>query len=285
MDGFDSRTTLARDGVAEQALEGVIRAKDFGVMAFRATTAMQCTVYATGMRASPDPYAEQIDRILFGEAIEVLEVQGDWAFARTRRDTYVGWVEIADFADHVLMPTHRVSALRTYALREPSLMAPAPSLLNLNSLVTVEGVADGRFVKVARAGWVAEVHLAELIDFERDPVTVAERHLGAPYQWGGRESVGVDCSGLVQQALFACGRACPRDADQQEQALGHEIARADLARGDLVFWNGHVAWMLDSERVLHANGHQMMVGVEPLADVLARFEAAGSGQPTSYRRL
>jgi hypothetical protein len=281
LDGFDSRTTLARDDVAEQALEGVVRAQRF-----RATTSMQCTVYATGMRRAADPQAEQIDRILFGEVIEVLEVQDGWAFARTRRDTYVGWVELSAFADGVLLPTHRVSALRTYALSEPSLMAPEPSLLNLNSLVTVEGAsADGRFLKVARAGWVAAVHLADLIDFETDPVAVAARHLGAPYQWGGRESIGVDCSGLVQQALFACGRACPRDADQQEAALGADIARDDLRRGDLIFWQGHVAWALDADRVLHANGHQMMVGVEALADVVERFRASGAGEPTSYRRL
>ena len=279
MDGFDSRTTLARDDLAEQALEGVVAASRY-----RAVEPMWCTAPIAGLRKQPDPHAEQLDQLLFGEAFEALDHRGGWTWGRARRDSYVGWVETAALTRGTPMPTHRVSALRTYAFPRPDAMAGGPSLLNLNALVTVEA-RDGRFLRASGAGWIVDSHLAELTDFETDPLAVAERHLGAPYQWGGRESVGLDCSGLVQQALFACGRACPRDADLQEQALGTDIARADLARGDLVFWHGHVAWMLDAERVLHANGHQMRVGIETLAEVIDRFRAAGAGEPTRFKRL
>ena len=112
---------------------------------------------------------------------------------------------------------------------------------------------------------------------------MALRFLGAPYLWGGRESLGLDCSGLVQQALFACGLACPRDTDQQEE-LGTAIDAADFGRGDLVFWKGHVAIGLGEGRIIHANGHHMATAVEPLAEAVARIAAAGS-DPTSYRRL
>jgi cell wall-associated NlpC family hydrolase len=71
----------------------------------------------------------------------------------------------------------------------------------------------------------------------------------------------------------------------QEEALGRPVAPSELRRGDLVFWNGHVAWMLDRVRVLHANAHHMAVAVEPLVDSVARMRAAGGGEPTSYRRL
>jgi cell wall-associated NlpC family hydrolase len=113
---------------------------------------------------------------------------------------------------------------------------------------------------------------------------VAERFLGAPYLWGSRESLGLDCSGLVQQALMACGRACPRDTDQQER-MGEAVARDEFRHGDLVFWKGHVAIGLDEARIIHANGHHMCVAVEPLDEAIARIVAAGSGEPTSFRRL
>ena len=113
---------------------------------------------------------------------------------------------------------------------------------------------------------------------------MAERFLGAPYLWGGRESLGLDCSGLVQAALFACGLACPRDTDQQA-GLGREIGRKDLHRGDLVFWNGHVAIGLDAERVVHANGYHMAVAIEPLEAAITRIAAPGGGMPTTYRRI
>ena len=123
-----------------------------------------------------------------------------------------------------------------------------------------------------------------MIEFVPDPVAVAERFVGAPYLWGGRESLGLDCSGLVQQALFACGHACPRDSDQQ-QALGRAVDGGALQRGDLVFWKGHVGLMVDGERLLHANGHHMMTVIEPLAGAVARIAAAGVGEPTAYRRI
>jgi cell wall-associated NlpC family hydrolase len=283
VDAFDPRTLLAREDLADQALEGVVRAERY-----RPVEPMQCAVPASAVRKAPDVHAEQQDQLVFGEAFDVLDHKDGWSWGRGRRDGYVGWVQSATLAAPVLAPTHRVSAIRTYAFPEPDMKAAPPVLLTLNALVTVEDRHD-RFVRVARAGWVVESHLSPLDTFERDPVAVAERYLGAPYQWGGRESLGLDCSALVQQALYACGRACPRDADEQANAAGAAIdAGADysnLRRGDLVFWKGHVAVMVDEARVIHANAHHMAVAVEPLSDVVDRNAAAGIGAPTSFRRL
>ncbi len=276
----DPRTTLARQDLAEQALEGVLRADRY-----RPVEAWQCAVPAAAVRKSPEPGAEQLDQIVFGEAFDALDRKDGWLWGRARRDGHVGWVGASGLAQPVLAPTHRVSAIRTYAYREPDIRSGVLALLTLNALVTVEASA-GRFNKIARSGWIVERHIAALDDFERDPVAVAERYLGAPYQWGGRESLGLDCSGLVQQALYACGRACPRDADMQAKAAGEAIDRAQgLRRGDLVFWDGHVAVMIDEARVIHANSHHMAVAVEPLAEAELRQREAGVGEPVAYRRL
>ena len=178
----------------------------------------------------------------------------------------------------VLPATHRIRSLRTYAFPEPDIKSGPPLLLTMNALVTVEGM-DGRFARVARGGYVPQAHLGDLLDFETDAAGVAELYLGAPYQWGGRESVGLDCSGLVQQALLACGKGCPRDADMQEAELGEPIAGDARARGDLVFWKDHVAMLLDAERLIHANGFHMAVAVESLESAIAR-----NGAPTGFRR-
>ena len=137
-------------------------------------------------------------------------------------------------------------------------------------------------------GYVPAVHLKPIDDNEADFVAVAERFLGTPYLWGGKTALGLDCSGLVQVALTACGMSCPRDSDMQEAALGAAVAvagrRSGLERGDLVFWKGHVAIVRDRANLLHANAFHMAVAIEPIADAVARIRAAGS-DITSVRRI
>ena len=149
----------------------------------------------------------------------------------------------------------------------------------MNALLTAQG-REGRFVQTA-GGWFVAEHLAPAGEVEQDYVAVAERFLGTPYLWGGRESLGLDCSGLVQQAFYACGRTCPRDSDQQA-TLGEPAET--LQRGDLVFWRGHVAVMTSTTDIIHANGFHMAVVAELLAEVMARISASGGGEPTAFRR-
>jgi cell wall-associated NlpC family hydrolase len=273
----DPRITPWRDGIAARSLEGVLEAE-----IYLDPKAMSCTAAAAAIRARPDAGSEQMDQLLFGERFEVLEEEGAFVFGQAARDGYVGFVEAACLQPAGAMPTHRISALRTYAFAEASIKSRALGPYSINSLVAVEAT-EGKLAKVADAGWMTAAHLSPIGEFEGDWASVAERFVGAPYLWGGRESVGLDCSGLIQQALFACGRACPRDTDMQE-ALGQAIERADFGRGDLVFWKGHVALGVGDGRIVHANGHHMATVVERLDEAVARIAAAGY-DVTSWRRI
>jgi len=277
MSGADRRLTLVRDGLADQRLEGRVPAQRFA-----AATPMQASAPIASIRKAPVPDAEQEDQLAFGERFDVLfEVDG-FAFGQARRDGYVGYVTADALSAPVLAPTHRVSAIRSYGFSQPDIKSAIVGLYSLNALVTVEA-REGRFVRAARSGWFIEGHLTPIGRGEDDYVAVAQRFLGAPYQWGGRESLGLDCSALVQQALAACNRACPRDTDLQREFFP-EIAEGERRRGDLVFWKGHVAILLDAHTILHANAHHMATAVEPLAEAIARIEASGVGAPLGYRR-
>jgi len=252
-DILDPRTTLARPDLAEQALEGVVRAA-----AYRATRAMRCTAPVADIHGET---GSRIDQLVFGEVFDILDADGDRLWGRARRDGVVGWVKASNLTEGAPLARARVAAV--------------DAALPLNALV-IEG-EDPSFQPVGA--------------FETDPVAVAERLLGVPHVPGGRSSRGTDCAGLVQQALYACGRAAPRYPDQQVE-LGAETPRAQARRGDLVIWlhddmgpwNGHSAILIDADRVLHATGHHGAVVIEPLAEAEARYAAEGF-KPPRFRRL
>ncbi len=271
----DGRITLARPDLADQRLEGLVRA-----VRFAEVRAMTCRAPAAGIRRRPSDEAALDDQLLLGEGFDVLETADGWVWGQARRDGYVGFVRLEALAPAGEAPTHRVAALSTFGFARPDLKSPARGPYSMGAMVTAGEEING-FVDAGAAGFIFAAHLSPIGRFETDPASAAERFLGVPYLWGGRSALGLDCSGLVQQAWQACGRACPRDADQQLAAFPAEPGGA-LARGDLAFWRGHVGVLLDGDRLIHANAHHMAVAMEPLDQAVERIRPL-AGEP-AFRR-
>ena len=224
-------------------------------------------------------------QLLHGARFDVLEVADGHAFGFAARDGYVGYVA-ADALGAGPEPTHAVAARRTLLFPAPDLKRPPVAALSFGSLLAAR--PEGRWAETTFAGAPAWVHAAHLRPADapmRDPAGLATRFLGAPYLWAGNGSEGLDCSGLVQETLSACGIDCPGDSDQQEARVGEPLAQDEPPRrGDLLFWDGHVAIALDPERIVHANAGAMAVSIEGREAAIARIEAQGDGRPTSHRR-
>jgi cell wall-associated NlpC family hydrolase len=240
------------------------------------------------LRRAPSPDAPLDTEALRGERVTVYETTEEgWAWGQLALDGYVGYLPAAALRDPGPAPTHKVAALRTLVFPGPSVKLPPAEALPLGSRLAIARI-EQPFAVIASGGYVPLRHLAAIDSAERDFVAVAERFLGTPYLWGGKTSLGLDCSGLVQVALTACGFPCPRDSDMQEAALGMPLAPArglaKLQRGDLLFWKGHVAIVRDHATLVHANVLHMAVAVEPIAEAIGRIRAAGS-EVTSVRRL
>jgi len=279
---FDPRLTPARPDLAAEFLRGKVEAARYA-----AGEAFRVVAPIAPLRRAPDSEAPLDSEALYGEAVVVYEARGDWRWVQLARDGYVGYLPAAALGP-ARAPTHRIAALRTHAYPAPTIKRPPRFALSLGALVDVARF-DGDFAVTADGLFLCAKHLAPIDAREPDFVAVAERFLETPYLWGGRTSDGVDCSGLAQTALTAAGIPAPRDSDMQEAALGeplpHSDALADLQRGDLVFWKGHVGVMRDGATLLHANGWAMKVASEPLAQARARIEKNGGGAIASIRRL
>jgi cell wall-associated NlpC family hydrolase len=284
MPAFDPRLTPARADLAAKHLEGEVPAARYVE-----GRVVEVVTPTAPLRRAPRPDAALDSEALKGERVTIYDANEDgWSWGQLAADGYVGWLPSAALAPPGPAPTHRVAALRTLVFPGPSIKLPPLEALPLGATLAIAREKDRMAITPTGAHLPAQ-HLAPIDSYESDFVAVAERFVGAPYLWGGKTVLGLDCSGLVQTALTACGLACPRDSDMQEAALGERVAAgagdfSRLRRGDLVFWKGHVAIVRDPTSLLHANAFHMAVAIEPLANALARIRAAGS-EVTSVRRI
>jgi hypothetical protein len=277
---LDPRITPARPDLAARHLEGQVTAARFVD-----GTVREVRDESAPVRREPTPDALLDTEALKGERVTVYETdQEGWCWGQLDRDGYVGWLPANALTEPGPPATHVVTALRTLAFPGPSIKLPPVGGFSLGCRLMVMRI-EGQLA-VTPSGYVPARHLAAVDAHAPDFVAVAERFLGVPYLWGGKTSLGIDCSGLVQVALTAAGIVCPRDSDMQERALGEAIAAdvAGLRRGDLVFWKGHVAIVRDAETLLHANAFHMAVAVEPITEAVART-AAGGGAIRNIKRL
>jgi cell wall-associated NlpC family hydrolase len=270
----DPRLTPARGDLAAKYLEGKVAASRFV-----SGETLEVTDAIAPVREQPSADAMLLTQALRGERVTIYDRDGEgWAWGQLDGDGYVGWLPEQALTKPVAAPTHRVSAIRTFAFPGPSIKLPPSDALVMGSLLTIAR-EDGVFA-VTREGWhLPKRHISEIGRNEPDFVAVAERFVGTPYLWGGKSSLGVDCSGLVQLALAAAGIGCPRDSDMQQDALGRSLEPAEakhLQRGDLIFWKGHVAIARDATSIVHANAHHMATVIENTADAIARITQAGS---------
>ncbi|MFG1401517.1 C40 family peptidase [Xanthobacter sediminis] len=278
-EGLDPRLTPAREDVAAAHLKGVVEAPRYVE-----GEAREVAEPVAPVRRRPAGDAPLDTEALYGERVTVYADDGEgWAFVQLARDGYVGYLPTDALRPPAAAPTRKVAVPRTFLFPAPDIKSPPRAALCFGSTVAVRE-EKGAF-SATRDGFVFTRHLAALDTREADFVEVAARFLGVPYLWGGRSALGLDCSGLVETALSACGIPTPRDSDMQEKALGRAVAiEAPLKRGDLLFWPGHVAIAETPELLLHANAFHMMVAREPLWPALARI--AGTGLPLrAVRRL
>jgi cell wall-associated NlpC family hydrolase len=272
----DSRITPFNGRVAHVSLQGEVEAESF-------VEGQWLTVQQPIANLSREPGGGRESQLLFGERFLVLDRQDGFAFGQCARDGYVGWVGSGALTE-APEATHWVVSPATHLYPKPDAKALAEVALFFGSLVHVTGERQG-FLRVQTGHYLPAQHVMPLAARFSDPVGIADLFLGTPYLWGGSSRWGLDCSGLVQLALRACGIDSPRDSDQQAEALGEDIAEDEtLQRGDLVFWDGHVGIMSDARMLLHANAHHMSVAYEPLKDAAARI-AEKDGQITRRKRI
>ncbi len=239
---------------------------------------MQVAVPVLDLLGSKDGDA-LASQLLFGELVYVYETSGDICWVQNACDGYVGYVNSSGL-NATSTTNKRVTSKFAHVYPQPSFKKMPTLILPYQSSVRALEESDD-YLETPQ-GFINKRHVCGQT---KDFVHEAARFLGTPYLWGGRSPFGVDCSGLVQLALMAVGRDCPRDSDMQMSELGRAVELdSPFDRGDLLFWKGHVGLVFDAHTLLHANAHHMATVLEPIDKAIRRI-AETDGPVLAHKRL
>lgn len=277
---LDRRLHAFRDDLADEALKGHVASKSF-----TSSTPYLVTVPEAPLHRAADLSSTMETQALMGEIIHVFESKDGWCWGQMACDGYVGYIpsDMLIRAVDDMLPSAHITVQRSFVYPFAELRAPALMALSMGSRMTITGDAEtrGTSYKLVRLpdgseGAVIASHIQPIEETDEDWVALAEQFLHVPYLWGGRSSIGLDCSALVQIARLTAQKASLRDSDMlgtMGQPIELTTDFSGLVRGDLIFWPGHVAIMLDDTRIIHSNGYHMLTAIEPLAVAEARIAA------------
>ena len=261
---FDSRITPIRRDLASTAYKAVVKRKKY-------VTAKRATVKSAFTPLYSNKGSKLSTQLLYGEECDVFETRNGWSWIQSRRDNYVGYTPTINLTRKIYKPNSKVISLRTVIYTKPDIKSVTKGYLSFNSLVEVIKI-KGKYSLIKNLGWCPSLDLVKIKSSKFNHIDLSKQYLDTPYLWGGRDSMGIDCSGLVQNLHQINNRPFPRDTDMQEIFVTNEVKyEKDLKAGDLVFWKGHVAMMIDNSNIIHANAYHMKTAIEPLSTAKKRI--------------
>ena len=223
-----------------------------------------CVLSVIAVRSEPSEKAEMVSQLLFGELFEINDTSGSWLNISCMYDGYEGWIDAKQCKRLSQHEVELLTSTTTYIASDlvqliynkntktnyPILLGSSlPSLINRNMNIAGEDY-------FYESDYVDPVKLSD----RKKIAEVALQYLNAPYLWGGRTPLGIDCSGLTQIAMKICGINIPRDSDQQASTGISIDFVTEALPGDLAFFENsdnqivHTGILLNDRAIIHSSG-------------------------------
>jgi len=205
-------------------------------------TVITPTADILGNPQEPHMISQKDSQLLYGEQFHVEESHGAYVYGYSTHDHYKGYVERDQLIKNAPEPNAFVTTKSTHIYTEPNFKSRPVEAISFLSRLSVTKTTADNFTQLADGQWVYTKHIQTLVD-TLDLADIASLYIGTPYLFGGRSMWGIDCAGLVQNALIAKGYT-------------------DIP---IVYFKGHVGIMLNKTNILNATARHMTTVVEKLS--------------------
>ena len=229
------------------------------------------------MTTNPSKVSSLETECLFGETVEVLDKHFNWVYCKLETDNYFGWIKKNNLGKSI-KTSHRVISPRSFIYKTKNLKSEIIMYLPMGSQLVVDKIKldwakiNFFYRKTLQVGYVPSNHIVEINTKCLDWVKSAQLLEGTPYKWGGRDTIGIDCSALLQLSYQTYGESIPRNTSDQIKLNKPKVNQIDkLCRGCVIFWDGHVGIMVDRLNCIHANAYHMKTITEPLVNIFNRM--------------
>lgn len=220
--------------------------------------------------------SEVVTQGLLGESCSILEQSDNWTKIK-QWDGYEGWANnfYGIIQDEVYSTTHSFFG---HSCEIVDTVGKGIRTMNFGGKVEAEQTDKNYSITLpdGDVGYLeSNLYVDALIPSRDSIVNVAQSFLGIPYRWGGKSTLGFDCSGLVQSVFKAHDISLPRDSHEQADQFVNEISLDEVAPGDLLFFAeqskiSHVAISLGDANLVNARGWVREESIEPSSAVFSQ---------------
>ena len=216
----------------------------------------------------PSKQSEVTSQIIYGEKFKILAKNKDWIKIKTLFDNYKGFIKNSKYVEK-FSSNYKVSSLKAKIFKKPGI--GTNSWLPLASKLSVFE-QNRNYVKIEKNKWIKKKDIKRLNHKEKNFVKIFKKFINVKYVWGGKTFKGIDCSALLQ--IFFCynNSFYPRDTKDQIKYTKKNSKNKKFKKGDIIFWEGHVAVCLNSRQLIHAYGPEKKVIIMPIIETINRIQ-------------
>jgi hypothetical protein len=216
----------------------------------------------------PNIVSEITSQILYGEKFKIISKNKSWIKIKILFDNYTGYIKNKDYTKNH-KPTHKIFILKAniYNKQKNKTKYFLPFASRISMIRE-----NKKFIEFEKNKWIKKSDIKKINHIEKDYLKILKMFLKIKYLWGGKTYKGIDCSAILQLFFFYNNKFYPRDTKDQIKYSTKKKESRFFKKGDIIFWKGHVAICINTQKLIHAYGPEKKVLIMNITETINRIE-------------